>query len=825
MKFNRIILLSLAATFLLALIPLWETFMNNVAIPFINAYFVKNSIFDCLFIISTLLVFIWGIYKTIKNEGIQVSFIDYSITAFLLGVWFYYRFINTQWVFISLYETQVSYLDIVILGLSLWIIFNRTYISLKNKKHSAKSDKELIINEAIKTAKEDLLNRSPFAENLVIHLNSLNVSEGARSIAVISSWGNGKTSFINLIVEIIENKYSADFDVIHFSPWHLAPSTSITKKFFQQIFHKYGNIDSQFASLIRKYYTLLEDSEFSYLSKVGKLLSYTTDSSTILKEITTKLKKSHKKILVIIDDVDRLNATEIEEIFRIIRGSANFPHFIFLSSFDKKYVQQALSENNHSKTKHYIEKFFEVEFNLPEYDMDILSKIILSKTKTFLTPEDYSNFSEYISDSSKIFNRPPVFAELSNLRNIYRWINNIRIRYEILIGECRIQDLADLELLNLLYPNVYDLLKHGYNTYLSCEQGHYRLWNNKMKKSDNDWYERLHPHKNLKEEDSYKEALAENDVVENILERLLPLHRFEPYPKAFSNPNYTKRYFYGILQHSEMSDEAFKVLIGKNFDEIKHELDKDVNALYANAIRLHIFYDSFKDEKHIKNILDIIFYAPLIHDYYGCDARTILRHLNSLNGEHEYRKTYLQKLLYKYGASMFVASHFCAYTYGRHDWEEYFTDNECDEIVVKMLYDAISENHKFSDIRDFYHKTIKYKRGAYNTLTQKCEDTPIYNPKADELLKQYMALNFQQILPSLIWQDHMHQEKRYYPSNDFMHFWDNFESFEEYCQQQNIDFFSGIDKSVLLEFKSFLDNYLANEKESIPYVFNVIKLN
>jgi len=73
------------------------------------------------------------------------------------------------------------------------------------------------------------------------------------------------------------------------------------------------------------------------------------NSKTIIElksEIIKYLSKRNKKIIIIIDDIDRLNEREIKEIFRLVRVNADFPNTIYVLAFDRKIVEANLNEQN-----------------------------------------------------------------------------------------------------------------------------------------------------------------------------------------------------------------------------------------------------------------------------------------------------------------------------------------------------------------------------------------------------------------------------------------------------------------------------------------------
>lgn len=65
---------------------------------------------------------------------------------------------------------------------------------------------------------------------------------------------------------------------------------------------------------------------------------------SVRNDINKLILEKNRKIIVIIDDIDRLSDFEIRQIFQLVKLLANFPKTIYLLSFDKNIVVNALEE-------------------------------------------------------------------------------------------------------------------------------------------------------------------------------------------------------------------------------------------------------------------------------------------------------------------------------------------------------------------------------------------------------------------------------------------------------------------------------------------------
>ncbi len=842
--FNKIFIVVLCLFVFVGFHQAFEAAVNATFVKWFTDYFHNSLVVSVIFVLVTGGITVYALRRILKTGSIYFRFAEYFTVGIVAGMWVYYRFFNQIWQFYPVFprwNSSIAYIDIIV-GCVVIIALRCAFAGYKKqgkketvgekdkkgkKKTAEKADENkdfsLNIDNPILCKSGDLLNRKPFAENLVKEIKRLDTSKGGCSIAVISPWGSGKTSFINLVVEQVENDES--FDILHFSPWHLYPQTSITKQFFNQLVAKTGSFNAKLSRFISNYSNVLDGSSY------GKFLNFATTSnpSNLFSNISRQLLSSNRKLLIIIDDIDRLNAEEIEEIFRIIKGSANFPNFIFMCALDKNYVLETLKASCSAINATYIEKFFQIEFVLPSFNKDQLQRVAMKICSDFLSAKELEEFKKYLTVYSEITPGSYVFDSFPNLRILYRWLNNIKLGHDLLKGECKIADLADIELLKMQYPQIYSLLKTQYKRYFKQAYSNYALWEEKERVSEEKHSWRYAQAKDLKAEKAYTdiEDAVCREQLNGILERLLPSYAFSARPKHFSNPFYTARYFFGTLLDSDISDIEFKELFDNDLAQIKEELPKDAGWIKARSLILHLEQFETSTEEELLKILKLMFYAPTIYPNYGTSPDKIAEKLQLLSSfpNSNYKtpaaiKQLLIELANENGASNYVRMLFSRSRSNTADWSKYLTDGDIQDIHDNMLKAAIAEHKPSDDIYSFYFYTQTHK-AIYNEKTRKNEEQTQYSPKADEMLKEYLATNFMEILPSLIWKNHASQLKNMcYPSNHFCRFWGDWNGFEKYCKENNINI---PDSPQTEEFKAFLTAYHAGGEQELQFDFKVIE--
>jgi predicted KAP-like P-loop ATPase len=107
-------------------------------------------------------------------------------------------------------------------------------------------------------------------------------------------------------------------------------------------------------------------------------------------EITAELGKLRDKkrpVVVIIDDIDRLNAEEIRLLFQLVKVNADFPNLVYLLLFQKNIVTDALAKVTADSGEEYLKKIVQVEFDVPHASRGLMLTIFQDGLNQILDTE------------------------------------------------------------------------------------------------------------------------------------------------------------------------------------------------------------------------------------------------------------------------------------------------------------------------------------------------------------------------------------------------------------------------------------------------------
>lgn len=347
----------------------------------------------------------------------------------------------------------------------------------------------------------DLLNRNRFAEKLAESILEYK-SKNPLTIGLIGDWGSGKTSIINLFLDSMDKKlnqnkfyntkYSrvkykkivfkkikcSEYIIINFNPWFFSNQSNLYVQFFKVLIenitnHEYDKIPllkrttNHQKSLFKKLRIETLDEYLNYL-ELNKSLpmnneTYLIDSNKI-ESFGSLL--SHKKlcddyfssldykIVVIIDDIDRLSPKEVKQIFQLVKSLADFPNLIYILAFDKNYVNYSLTDWNREDdiypAEDFIDKIVQVPLKIPKFDDNNLFNIFKLKFNQVLA--NHKNIDVVGFNISKLWLW--VGTYFKNIRDINRYCNTLDFYLYSVDKDVWIHDFALITALQIFEEDI-----------------------------------------------------------------------------------------------------------------------------------------------------------------------------------------------------------------------------------------------------------------------------------------------------------------------------------------------------------------------------------
>lgn len=295
------------------------------------------------------------------------------------------------------------------------------------------------------------------AQTLTQKLLATDTSHAAFSLGIVASWGEGKSSFMGIMQRYLQQAQQ-EVIVMHFNPWLYDKEAQLTKVFFEELRRTLAPYSSKLSRSIDNYADLLLAVDSSWLKLAHELLRLSQRSTTEqFDKLSRDIKELGRRVVIFIDDVDRLTREELMELFNLVRNSSNLPCLYFVLAYDKSYVLKTLQSDGEHMSR-YPEKILQEEYPLPKLTSDKMWTVLEQCLReTRLGRGNYMLVQELLDElRGKGVNLP---YHLATIRIVKRMANAFNSRYELLhsLG-VNARDLFIFELIYYVYPKVYDFL-------------------------------------------------------------------------------------------------------------------------------------------------------------------------------------------------------------------------------------------------------------------------------------------------------------------------------------------------------------------------------
>lgn len=376
------------------------------------------------------------------------------------------------------------------------------------------SEKQVSSDLPIQSAGEDAFGFVQFADDIVGHVFSDGQPESL-IVGLSGVWGSGKTSLLNLIEERLSNFKIKDKPVLLFryTPWRTKKSDSIVSNFLpllveklDQELAKTSSDKSKFSSgldHLKDYANALNQMEVGLkplvkvltalgLPLVGTIYETVSDvNASLLEEEKLDIEALYVKayetlaglqipVVVLIDDLDRLEPMEIIDVLRLIRSTAQLPYITFFICYDQTNVIEAIENIHKVDGEKFIEKFVQLPISVPIVEQETIAKNLLEGVSHIieLLKEIDREESEKIYDVFKLICDTDV---INTPRDVIRVINTSAFRFKLYSQE-HPELVVSAAVLQAKYPKAYDWVNK--NILSAQNRNKIRLENFKKNKSN-----------------------------------------------------------------------------------------------------------------------------------------------------------------------------------------------------------------------------------------------------------------------------------------------------------------------------------------------------
>ncbi len=459
-------------TVLVAIISVTLIFPLLLKLPFITGFFESTSIelfIGITAIILAILLFswekmnlYWKKYRATKETG------NFSLVSVeIIGLYFIITGVLSilKSCFISKKDIVPSFEFIIFIAINSIFFLAWFFKSFHYKEKTSL----LIVNvesltdldEPITSPKQDILRREKFVKDLykLILKRPLELT-GSFTIGLNGSWGEGKTSVINLLItKLLKSPcFKRNYLLIQFDPWYFEDEKAIFNAFYDQLEKAFSTkfIFPGIKKSIARYLKIISTG----LSLSGIKFDIHLPGLSIEQakaQIERYIDKVGRKVLIIIDDIDRLQPDEMALVFKLVRQNSNFKNTIFLLTFDESLVKKTIEEKI-GIDGNFLDKIINLPIPLPIFEKERISEFLREKIKELITREKIlvlDNEIESLLEEFQNIYKSGISALFETLRLAKRYLNSLSSTLPSIKSEVNARDFLILEIIRVFNDDLY----------------------------------------------------------------------------------------------------------------------------------------------------------------------------------------------------------------------------------------------------------------------------------------------------------------------------------------------------------------------------------
>ncbi|MBI5374198.1 MAG: P-loop ATPase [Candidatus Schekmanbacteria bacterium] len=512
---------------LLGVLSAESWYFSKIIASKINIYVASSGYEFSALIISLLLLFLVIIYliardfyltitKIIRSKRIDVAIMFF--TGILISASFSGIGSNIYTKIVASLTTQQLLILILLPIVLAFLLFARAIILRIYKKDS---EIPFFLSDIEQKSKDDdLLDFSEGAERFAERVYNQG-SPDSMVFGIDAPWGIGKSTFINLCKEYWNTKYNKEIIIYSFNPLRYENRENLLEKFVDGLIRVINKnvFTPEIRPIISKYSRFIGSKKVTFpffgLNFEISPGNYTVDDA--FDDLESTLSTFNRKVIIVVDDLDRLDFHTIKDILFVIKKSFTLPNISYAICYDTDNISLLEKEQIRTeKITEFLEKFVNVKVSL-YLDNQVLIKYVsenLAKVLTGNSQADPVLISKAVGGLIDIYKSKDYHQYLpfvGDVRKLKRLINTMSLfeleKTDFENSDFDKQDLIHLLLIYINYPNIFRKI---YNTETHGKRGFFSVqlpYDDDYPKSGKSIE---HEYKNSEAYKKYIEHLSEN---------------------------------------------------------------------------------------------------------------------------------------------------------------------------------------------------------------------------------------------------------------------------------------------------------------------------
>ncbi len=241
---------------------------------------------------------------------------------------------------------------------------------------------------------DDQLDRAPYARIIAELIDEGHSWDGSLVFGLTGPWGSGKTSMLGMVEEALGERDTA-WRVAHFTPWATGDVDGLLGDFYASLAETMPTTVRGHERLRKALGTLAQvtapaakaipwggEAIAEAADRAGQALASRPSWDQAFKKAAAEFKDQRTPVLVVADDIDRLQPDELLALLKVVRLLGRFPGVYYLLAYDEETLFDTLAGTSVVRDGEtagkFMEKIVQYPLFIPPLSVHRLTNYLLS---------------------------------------------------------------------------------------------------------------------------------------------------------------------------------------------------------------------------------------------------------------------------------------------------------------------------------------------------------------------------------------------------------------------------------------------------------------
>ena len=286
--------------------------------------------------------------------------------------------------------------------------------------------------------------------------------EGKPTYAIYGDFGSGKSSMLNFIDEALRSDPRKKPIIVRFNGWLPGSKDNLADQLLSDIATECSK--EFYVPQLRRTALKVARTVATSVPHFGGLTEWLPEETQgdVVGDLKSALARLPRRVVVLVDEIDRMRKEELIVLLKLIRGFSSLPHLNFVCALERRQVEKMIRHEFGDIDHTFYHKFFADSFQIPK----LVDSFLESETHDALTGiferqgwfKDNAQAGAEYSTAIHQHWKSVLVPLITNIREVHRLAGTVRTEAQPLVDEVNPVDLTFVSALRCFAPEALELM-------------------------------------------------------------------------------------------------------------------------------------------------------------------------------------------------------------------------------------------------------------------------------------------------------------------------------------------------------------------------------